>query len=79
LWKDVTHMPLPVFVRRLLLIAWDVASWLLAFLMFAWLRYKDSLTHEQWVGGVMYTAIAIVLQVVGGLGYPNLSGPQPGG
>jgi len=36
-------MPLPVFVRRLLLIAWDVASWLLAFLMFAWLRYKDSL------------------------------------
>src|SRR5664280_3897717 len=60
-------MPLPIFARRLLLIAWDVASWLLAFLMFAWLRYKDSLTHEQWVSGVMYTAIAILLQVVGGL------------
>src|SRR5664280_68444 len=60
-------MPLPIFARRLLLIAWDVASWLLAFLMFAWMRYKDSLTHEQWVSGVVYTAIAIVLQVVGGL------------
>jgi len=61
------HMLLPVFVRRLLLVAWDVASWLLAFLMFAWLRYQDSLTHEQWVSGVVYTAIAILLQVVGGL------------
>src|SRR5664280_1444760 len=60
-------MLLPVFVRRLLLIAWDVASWLLAFLMFAWLRYNDSLTDEQWVGGSIYTAIAILLQVVGGL------------
>ena len=55
--EDVKHMVLPVFVRRLLLVAWDVASWLLAFLMFAWLRYKDSLTHEQWVSGVVYTCL----------------------
>ena len=55
-------MTLPVFVRRLLLVAWDVASWLLAFLMFAWMRYKDSLTHEQWVSGVVYTVIAILLR-----------------
>src|SRR5664280_2686356 len=72
-------MPLPIFARRLLLIAWDVASWLLAFLMFAWLRYKDSLTHEQWVSGVMYTAIAILLQVVGGLVTQTYLGRSPVG
>src|SRR5665811_51009 len=60
-------MVLPVFVRRLLLVAWDVASWSLAFLMFVWLRYRDDLTHEQWVSGVVYTAIAILLQAVAGL------------
>jgi len=35
-------MMLPVFVRRLLLVAWDVASWSLAFLMLVWLRYKGA-------------------------------------
>lgn len=72
-------MLLPVFARRLLLIAWDVASWLFAFLMFAWMRYNDSLTHAQWVSGVVYTALAIVLQVVGGLVTQTYLGRSPVG
>jgi dTDP-glucose 4,6-dehydratase len=40
---------------------------LLAFFMLAWLHYKDDLTDGQWVGGLMYTVTAIVLQGVAGL------------
>ncbi|MCC6498515.1 MAG: polysaccharide biosynthesis protein [Propionibacteriaceae bacterium] len=60
-------MQVPVVVRRMLIVAWDVASWLLAFLMFVVLRYNGSLTDVQWVSGWTYTALAILLQVVGGI------------
>src|SRR5665811_404331 len=72
-------MVLSVFVRRLFLVAWDFASWSLAFLMLVWLRYKDDLTHEQWVSGVVYTAIAIVLQAVAGLVTQSYLGRSPVG
>ncbi|MHB1010803.1 MAG: polysaccharide biosynthesis protein [Propionibacteriaceae bacterium] len=60
-------MQLQVLVRRLLLVTWDVASWLVALALFVTLRYRDSLTELQWFGAILYTATAIVAQVLAGL------------
>jgi dTDP-glucose 4,6-dehydratase len=60
-------MRLPVIVRRLLIIGWDVASWFLASVAFTFTRYQDSLTEGQWISAVMYTVMAVLLQVIWGL------------
>jgi FlaA1/EpsC-like NDP-sugar epimerase len=61
-------MNFPVLVPRLLAVACDVASWLVAFFLSVLLRYKDSLTDAHWVGGFGYAAVAIVVKVVAGFG-----------
>ena len=55
------------FGRRLALVAWDVAAWIVAFITFVTLRYKDSLGDTQWIGGILYTFAAIAAQVVAGV------------
>ncbi len=62
------------FGRRLALVVWDVAAWLVAFLTFTTLRYRDSLTEQQWMGGILYTFTAILVQVVAGLVTHNYLG-----
>lgn len=60
-------MTLPVTARRLIMVAWDVWSWLLAFLMFVLLRYNGALTPQQWLSGWLYALSVVVLQVLGGI------------
>ena len=60
-------LELPVLVRRSLIVAWDVAAWLVAFGLFAYVRYGSALTAEMWAHGLIYIASAILLQVVWGI------------
>ncbi|MHB1008682.1 MAG: polysaccharide biosynthesis protein [Propionibacteriaceae bacterium] len=62
------------FGRRLALVAWDIAAWIVAFITFVTLRYRDSLVDTQWVGGILYTFGAIAAQVVAGLVTQNYLG-----
>lgn len=60
-------MQLPVLARRLILIGWDVACWSIAFLAFVEVRFNGLPTDAQWLGGILYTTSAIVLQIIFGL------------
>ena len=60
-------MRLPVIVRRLLIIGWDVSSWLLASVAVMVTRYQGSLTEGQLISAAVYTVLAVLLQVAWGL------------
>jgi FlaA1/EpsC-like NDP-sugar epimerase len=68
------RLHLRTFGRRLALVVWDVAAWLIAFLTFVTLRYNYSLVEQQWVGGILYVSSAITAQVVAGLVTHNYLG-----
>ncbi len=57
---------IPVLWRRLIMAAWDITSWLLAFVFFVTLRYDLHLTEPQWLAAFVYAAVAAVSTVVGG-------------
>ena len=46
--------------------AWDVASWLLAFMLFVTLRYDLQLPHQMWIMAFVYTLVAAGFTVIGG-------------
>ena len=58
---------LPAPYRRLFLIAWDCLAWVIAGLTFALVRFDLDLSGSQWLSIAVYMAMAIVLQVIGGL------------
>ena len=60
-------IPLPVTVRRLIMVGWDVACWVVAFLLFAAMRTGAPLSEVYWASGVLYTTVAATLQVIAGL------------
>lgn len=59
-------LKLPVLWRRSIIVAWDVVSWALAFVLFVLVRYDFTLTEAQWQMVITYTLSAIALQVAGG-------------
>ncbi|MGO1174344.1 MAG: polysaccharide biosynthesis protein, partial [Actinomycetaceae bacterium] len=59
-------MDLHPFVRRLLRVAWDVASWLLAITAVVMTRYDFYLEVDQWNWIVIYAALACGAQLVAG-------------
>ncbi|QIK73773.1 polysaccharide biosynthesis protein [Propioniciclava coleopterorum] len=60
-------MRLPARWRRVLLVAWDCLAWLVALVAFSAVRYDLVLTPAQWRWTVLYTGLAIALQVTVGL------------
>ena len=64
---STTVYRMPVVARRLLLVAWDGLSWLLAMLAFLLVRYDFNLSNAQWDWVLAYTAIAVALQIGAGL------------
>ncbi len=58
---------IPVTTRWAILMAWDVASWLIAVLIIVGLRYDFSLTETHWLWIVGYTVVMVALQLGGGL------------
>ncbi|WP_418606446.1 hypothetical protein [Georgenia sp. SUBG003] len=52
--------------RRLVMILWDCASWLVATALIVGTRYEFYLTDPQWTSIFLYAAIACALQVVSG-------------
>lgn len=60
---------LPLFVRRALIVAWDIVSWLAALAAFLLVRYDLSLTDRQWGNVLAFVGCAIVLQVAGGFAF----------
>ncbi len=58
---------LPVTWRRVLLMAWDSFAWVLALMVFLAVRYDLSLSGSQWTWALLYTLLAVLLQIVLGL------------
>lgn len=65
---------LPPLARHLLLILWDSLSWVLALLAFLLVRYDFGLSNTQWNWVLLFTGIAVVLQVGAGLVTQNYLG-----
>lgn len=57
----------PVVWRRCILIAWDAFAWILALVIFVFVRYDWNLSREQWVTAFLYAATAIAVQISAGL------------
>ncbi|SDL48449.1 dTDP-glucose 4,6-dehydratase [Tessaracoccus oleiagri] len=64
---STTVYRMPVVARRVLLVAWDGLSWVLAMLAFLLVRYDFNLSNAQWDWVLAYTGIAVALQVAAGL------------
>ena len=56
-------------LRRLLLLAWDCLSWIVALLILLVIRYDWNLTSIQWAWSWVYTGSALVIQVAVGVGW----------
>lgn len=54
------------YIRRSLVVGWDVVSWLLALVTFVLVRFDLTLSPRVWFGAVVYVVTAIVLQVAAG-------------
>lgn len=58
---------IPLLWRRVLLIAWDCFSWVLALVLFVVVRYDLELSGPQWGWALAYTGTAVSLQLILGL------------
>lgn len=55
-----------VYFKRSVMVGWDALSWVFALLAFLLVRHDLSVSERVWEGAFAYTAVAIVLQVIGG-------------
>ena len=55
-----------VVVKRMAVVAWDALSWVLAALAFFLVRFDLTLSARVWQGVILYTGLAILLQVAAG-------------
>ena len=55
-----------VIVKRMAVVGWDALSWVLAALAYFLVRFDLALSERVWQGVVLYTGLAIVLQVAAG-------------
>lgn len=63
--RAVVKMPAPV--RRVLIILWDAASWVVALALFLLVRYDFVLQPAQWGMVLLYVVVAVFLQIVIGI------------
>ncbi|WP_226996869.1 polysaccharide biosynthesis protein [Tessaracoccus aquimaris] len=68
-WPDIVHSlhTSPAWVRRSVVVAWDIVAWVLALLTFALFRFDWGLGSLQWFSVVSYILVASALQMVIGL------------
>ena len=55
-----------VVVKRVAVVGWDALSWVLAALVYFLLRFDLTLSERVWQGVILYTGLAIALQVAAG-------------
>ncbi len=55
-----------VVVKRMAVVGWDALSWVLAALAFFLVRFDLTLSERVWQGVLLYTGLAILLQVAAG-------------
>ncbi len=55
-----------VVVKRMAVVGWDALSWVLAALAYFLVRFDLTLSERVWEGVLLYTGLAIVLQVAAG-------------
>ena len=68
-WPDIVHslQTSPAWVRRSVVVGWDIVAWILALLTFALFRFDWGLGSLQWFSVVSYILVASALQMVIGL------------
>ena len=59
----------PVLVKRLAVVGWDALSWILAALAYFLVRFNLDISDRVWQGVLVYSAMAIVLQVLAGFAF----------